>query len=464
MKSDARPARKLLIWILAAGGLAAFGGAMIASTLYRNDKAVASNPQKHVPPVRLAAGSISTLELSSQLVNALGMRTVQVQSAANHERLTLSGKLSFDPDRFVRVHSRFPGEVISLGPVETGGPVAKNQESRPLRVGDRVSKGQLLAVVWSKDIGEKKSDLVDALSSLSVHEAQLAKLVPLEGEVIAGKLVREAERDREADVIQIDRIERTLRSWHVTEAEINVVRDEAAKIHRGESGKNMAADKGWAKVEVRCPFDGTILETNTVPGTMVDTNLDLFKIADLSVLSVLANVYEEDLRILGSLKPEQRSWTIGLTSQPNGPGIRGRFDRIGNTVDPSQHTAIIRGWLDNQDGRLLAGLSITATVELPATSDEVVIPDTALVQEGAQCTVFVAANETGNAVTRRSVALVSRGQDVAYIRSLLTADEQASGCEALKPGEWVVTAGSIELEGALDSALATTHQRDSVKN
>jgi cobalt-zinc-cadmium efflux system membrane fusion protein len=444
--------------------LAVIGGGLAASTWPRNDKAAALNSERPPQPLRLVSGTISTLELSSHLVNALGMRTVQVQSAANHERLTLSGKLSFDPDRFVRVHSRFPGEVISIAHVESGHPAEGNRESRSLRVGDRVTKGQLLAVVSSKDIGEKKSDLVDALSSFYVHEAQLAKLVPLEGEVIAGKQVREAERLKEADVIQIDRIERTLRSWRVTEAEIDAVRNEAVKIHRGDKGADMAADKGWAKVEVRCPFDGTVLETNAVPGVMVDTSLDLFKIADLSVLAVMANVYEEDLRSLDSLKPAQRRWTIALNSQPNAPGILGQFDRIGNTVDPSLHTAMIRGWLDNQDGRLVAGQSISATVELPATTDEVVIPDTALVQDGGQCLVFVADNETGTAVTRRNVAVVSRGQDVAYIRSQPTPEDQAHGCESLEPGEWVVTAGSVELAGALDSALATTPQRESVKN
>ena len=114
--------------------------------------------------------------------------------------------------------------------------------------------------------------------------------------------------------------------------------------------------------------------------------------------------------------PRISGWTIFLKSQTNAPGIPGKFDRIGNIVDPNQHTAAIMGWLDNRDGRLRAGQFITATVDLPASAGEVVIPDAALVQDGAQCLVFVACNETGTEVTRRRVDLVSRGQDVAYIR------------------------------------------------
>jgi cobalt-zinc-cadmium efflux system membrane fusion protein len=161
------------------------------------------------------------------------------------------------------------------------------------------------------------------------------------------------------------------------------------------------------------------------------------------------------LPALDGLRPQQRRWTIYLRSQPNAPGVPGTFDLIGNIVDPSQHTAAVMGWLDNQDGRLRDGQFISAIVDLPATADEVMIPETALVEDGTQCIVFVASSESGKEVTRRKVAVASRGQDVVFVRSDLTAEETASGCEPLKPGEWVVAAGSVELDGALDSALAT---------
>ena len=91
--------------------------------------------------------------------------------------------------------------------------------------------------------------------------------------------------------------------------------------------------------------------------------------------------------------------------------------------------------------------------------------DTALIEEGTQSVVFVAANVSGKVVTRRSVALVSHGQDVAFVRSQPTDQEKAQGCEPLKPGEWVVVAGGMLLDGALDGALATApSERESAKN
>lgn len=354
--------------------------------------------------------------------------------------------------------------MVSIGNIDCTGKSGKAAVARPLRLGDHVGKGQLLAVIWSKDVGEKKSDLVNALSKLYLDEAQLKSLRSLGDQVVGMQKVREAERARESDIIEVDRVERTLRSWRLTETEINGVRAEAEKIHKGDVVSDMAIDKSWAEVEVRSPFEGIVLEKNIVAGDIVDTSLDLFKIADLSVLGVMANVYEEDLPALESLRPDDRRWTVALKSQIDGPGISGTIDLIGNIVDPNQHTAAVMGWLDNKEGRLRAGQFITATVNLPAAAGEVLIPDTAMIEDGSHCIVFVASNASGTEVTRRNIALVSRGQDVAFVRSQPTAEEEAQGCQPLAPGEWVVAAGSIELDGALENALATVPQRESVNN
>ena len=459
----ARPSGKVLVWMLGVVGVAVFIGVLIGSTP-KHSKSTAKGDTTRSFSLRLAPGSTNKLELSQELVASLGMRTVQAKSAESHDHLNLSGSLILDSNRSVRVHARFAGEVVLIGNTQPSRPDGTLGDPRPLRLGDRVKKGQLLAVIWSKDVGEKKSDLVDALSRRFLDDAQLKSLRSLGKDVIAQREVRKAERDLEADIIEVDRVERTLRSWRLTEEEIDVVRAEAKKIHAGVVESDIAIDKSWAEVEVRSPFEGVILEKNIVPGDIIDTNLDLYKIADLSVLGVMANVYEEDLPAIDSLKPEERRWTVFLKSQLNTPGISGTFDLIVNIVDPNQHTAAVMGWLDNRDGRLLVGQFITAVIDLPAPRGEVVLPDTALVQDGSQCVVFIASDEKGLEVTRRNVALIDRGQNVAYIRTEPTPEELAQGCQPLKPGEWVVASGSIELDGALENALVTTPQRGSAQN
>src|SRR5206468_9128358 len=60
-------------------------------------------------------------------------------------------------------------------------PGAEPFQDRPraegeLRFGDFVHKGQLLAVVWSKDLGEKKSELVEGIARLRIDEEKLENL------------------------------------------------------------------------------------------------------------------------------------------------------------------------------------------------------------------------------------------------------------------------------------------------
>src|SRR5262249_27058262 len=159
---------------------------------------------------------------------------------------------------------------------------------RPLRVGDRIRKGQLLAIVWSKDLGEKKSELVDALSRLRADEENLRRLEGLLREsATSERAVRDAERSVESDRIAVERAVRTRRSWRLTEEEIDEARDEADRIRRHVPDRTAAAN--WAKVEVRATQDGTILEKNVTAGDIVDTSADLFKIGDLSRLAVWAH-------------------------------------------------------------------------------------------------------------------------------------------------------------------------------
>ena len=250
----------------------------------------------------------------------------------------------------------------------------------------------MLAVIWSKDVGEKKSDLLNALTKYALDQAQLDRLKALDPGVVPQKTIKEAEREVEGDITATERFERTLRSWRMTDEEIQQVKDEAVRIRHGEFAKNKELERTWAEADVRAPFAGVVLEKNISTGDIVDTNDDLFQVADVSRLGVKADVYEEDLAALQLLAPQQRKWTIHLTAQPNAPSISGTFDTISNIVDPKLHTAAMMGWLDNSDGKLRVGQFITATVDLPSAPDEVSIPEAAILDEGPGSIVFVSSD------------------------------------------------------------------------
>ena len=319
----------------------------------RSGQALAAKPP--VAVAELVADEPHTLRLPPDVVSRLGIQADEVRKAAQPRALTLVGSLALDANRLARVHSRFAGEVaeIGTGPVwPADGPNAGRTTFRQLQMGDRIEKDQLLAVVWCKDLGEKKSELVDALSQLRLDRERLEKLE--EGyrrQAIPEASVRQSRRDVEADVNAVARAERTLRVWRLSDAEIAEVKAEAERISQRQGQRDKDKENRWARVEVRAPFDSVVLERNLAMGDIVDTTADLFKIADLSQLSVWAYVYENHLPALLKL-PQPIPWSVRLKSDPDAPPVSGRIDLIGNLVDPTQHTVLVRGSVENPGERL----------------------------------------------------------------------------------------------------------------
>jgi cobalt-zinc-cadmium efflux system membrane fusion protein len=409
--------------------------------------------------VRLVKGGDDSMTLTPEMVRSFGLRTTEARKSESRAELVLFGSLFIDQTRTMRSHSRFPGEVISIGkvtlpPAEPSADSSSSEavESRPLRVGDFVHKGDLLAIIWSKDVGEKKSDLVDALSKMYLDRDQLKRLKGLEKGIVEMKKIHVAEHDFETDQIAVDRIERTLRSWRLKESEIAAVRDEAEKIHSDQTSHAAPVDKTWAEVDVKAPFDAIIMERNATTGDIVDTDLDLFILADLTTLGVKADAYEEDLPLLEAIPPDERRWKIQVKADAR-PALPGTFDTIGQIINPNDHTAPIIGWVTNPDNTLRGGQFITATIELPSSEDEVAIPRTALIDEGTRSMVFVAKDETGTTVSQRQVAVARPSHDVIYVRSQPTRHELSLGCQPLRPGEWVVSSGTVELASALENLV-----------
>jgi cobalt-zinc-cadmium efflux system membrane fusion protein len=374
--------------------------------------------------------------LPAALVARLGVQMAQARARpAGPRRLELQGALTVAPDRLFRVGSRFPGEVIELVPL--------GDTRRPPRVGDRVTIGQLLAVVWSRDLAQKKSELLDALLKLHLDEEHLRRVE----EMAARGLVPEATLRQQHATVAADktaaaRAELTLLTWRLPEAEIKAIKDEARRLADPKNRRDLNREKEWARVEVPAPADGIVVEKYVAAGHVVETNTDLYKIADLSELAVVAYAPLEDTpTLMQLLSARQRAWTIRDRTDPEAPAVEGTFERIVTPVADAagRERVEVRGRVPNSQGRLLPGRSVTATILLPAPAAEVVVPRTALVEEDGGTFVFVQADPEQPVFTQRRVAVMRRGGDLVHLRA-----------GAVRPGERIVTGGAVELQAALD--------------
>jgi len=430
-------------------------------------------PQADAPPTRRSETKPDTLELLPQTAQAMGIQVAEIEPAPQTAPLRLVGQLYLEGSRLAHVQTVFIGRVVEVGQTTEGG------KSRALRPGDDVEKGQILAKLWSKEVGEKKSDLVDAISKLHWHQNTVNRLKALSGSAVPLARIYEAEQDVRADIIEIERLKRTLLSWQIGEDELAAIETEAeriiAKSHIRDSqpaaptqfpenappvvrrSELMALDKTWAELDIVSPMTGVILEKNFTVGDNIfpEPTQDMFKIADLSRLGVMANVYEEDLPKLVALPPEQRHWKVELLAEPGMPPREGVFETIGNVIDVNQHTAIVKGWLDNPDGNLRVGQFVSTTIDLPNPSGLVMVPISSLIDDGSRTFVFIAADRDRTTLTLREVKLVKRGAVMALLQSRPTSDSSGDGHpRPVAVGELVVTSGVMELSKAMHD-LAT---------
>ena len=181
-------------------------------------------------------------------------------------------------------------------------------------------------------------------------------------------------------------------------------------------------------LQVNASIDGIVVEKMAVRGQMVDAGMKLYRLADLSLVWVLSQVYEQDLAYL---KLGQEA-VVRLSYLPDRE-FRGRVTYIYPTLDEKTRTARVRMEFHNPGFFLKPGMF--ATVELRAELEPaaLLVSDSAVLRSGEKNTVFVALD--GGKFEARVVMLGPRSENNLY--------QIFSG---LNEGERVVTSGQFMLD------------------
>jgi membrane fusion protein, heavy metal efflux system len=335
---------------------------------------------------------------------------------------------------------------------------------REIRSGDKVRKGDLLATFYSVDVGNKKNDLIDAIYQLKLDDI-IMKRWQKESAVVPEINIWTQERTVVGDINAIDRNVSTLRAWGIPEEDIQALRKEAEAVKPDDAEKRLRLrdrsdfDK-WARVEVKVPADGIIIERNlALHEIVVDNTTNLFQVADLGKLFVTANCPEDDLPQLEALQESSHDLIPWTVTTVGAPPMKGFIDDISYLIDPNQHTAVIKGYIENKDAKLRGGQFISATVDLPPPPDVVELPINAVIEDGQQTVVFVQTDAAKEQYTMRRVEVTNRFQYRVFVRSKpfekgeeLSSDDielRLLPKEPLRPGERVLQTGVNELKAVL---------------
>jgi len=183
-------------------------------------------------------------------------------------------------------------------------------------------------------------------------------------------------------------------------------------------------------LQVRAPFSGTTLNANARIGEFTQVGTELYTVADLTTLWVIADIYEKDLQFVHP--PMAATATVSAYA---GMKFRGKLTTLYDVVDEKTRTVKARIEVDNTRGLLKP--EMFATVEILSSSDKarLIIPSTALLGETDNQYVFAEKNDT--TFEQRPVRLGAVTKD--YV-------EVISG---LNEGERVVVQGGFFLKSEL---------------
>jgi hypothetical protein len=176
------------------------------------------------------------------------------------------------------------------------------------------------------------------------------------------------------------------------------------------------------------PARGVVLHKNAIEGAYVKAGSDLFRIADISTIWLLAHIYEYEL-------PYVRLGQKAQISLPYLPGefFEGKLTYIYPYLDQKTRDVKVRLEFPNPGFRLKPEMYANVMIESKLAGERILIPEEAVSRSGKREIVFVDMSE-GKYAPREITAGVSGEKGVVEVKS------------GLLPGEIIVVSGQFMLD------------------
>ncbi len=268
------------------------------------------------------------------------------------------------------------GEVKAIELVTVGAQTSGKIEYLPVKVGQKIKKGELIAQI---DSTTQKNDV----------ESTKAKLTSLQAQLDAAKISRKiAEK-------QFDRMQRLRKRDAASEEDLENANDafEAAKAKVTELEASIAETKlalstaqtnlGYTKITA--PLDGIVVSVPVKTGQTVNANMNtptIVQIADLSKMEILIEISEGDI---GDIKTGARV-TYTVLSDPDNvyettldsidPGLtlltNGEYGEVVGSSEAIYYYG--RLVVPNDDGALRIGMTTQNVIYVDAAENALTLP------------------------------------------------------------------------------------------
>jgi Cu(I)/Ag(I) efflux system membrane fusion protein len=329
-----------------------------------------------------------TVQISPEKQQLIGVKIGTAEMESLEKVIRTVGRVDYDEKRIVTVSPKIGGWIEDLFVDFTG---------------RYVRQGEPLLTIYSPELVSTQEEYLIALRA----KKDLAKSPFPE---VAGSGYSLAESAK-----------RRLKLWDITDDQIRILEE------TGQPKKTLT---------LYSPFSGFVLEKAAYNGMNVMPGMALFKLADLSVVWLYADIYEYELPFirLGQQASIQLSYTPGET-------FTGKAIYIYPSLNPETRTAKVRFEIPNLQGRLKP--EMYANVEIKVhLGQKLVVPEGAIIDTGL-----------------RQMAIVDKGSGYFEPREVKVGAKVENYYEVikgLKAGERVVTSANflIDSESKLKEALA----------
>jgi len=335
------------------------------------------------------SGPAGTVKIDPTVTQDIGVRVSKAERKNLSRAITTVGRITFDETKLVTLHPKVDGWVDKLFVDKTG---------------ESVDRGTMLLAFYSPQLVATQEEYLLALSNWKqLKDSPYADI--REG----SKRLLDSSLDR-------------LRFFDVAEHQIRTLQ----KTH-----------KVYKSMHIHAPAAGVVTKIGVREGAHVTPMSELYQIADLSRVWVLADLYEHEI---GWVKEGDQA-RLSIASLP-GRDFTGKITYIYPYLDPKTRTNKVRIEFDNAEGLLKPDMFGDVSITASSVKPGLYIPREAVLITGKKAHVFVQ-TEPGR-FEPRTVKTGTRTEGLVEI------------LEGVKDGELVVTSGQflIDSESSIREAAA----------
>jgi cobalt-zinc-cadmium efflux system membrane fusion protein len=372
----------------------------------RETKAEARKQEAATEEKEKSKGEADTVEITPEAQQRSGIVVTAAASTPMTQYLQVTGSVQPVDSSIAHIRPPARGRLLEV----------------LVKVGDRVTAGQVLAQLDNIEAGEISAQYNSARAELQKLKIQLgAQQRQVDRNRRLAEIGASPQKDYEFSLAEQQGMEEGIRAQESTIAGLST------RLRRFGINEDGNAPSTTA---IRAPFAGVIIHMAAAPGDVIESGAELFSLANLSTVYVQAQVYEKDL---GQVRVGQTA-SVTVDSYP-GEHVTGSVASISDLIDTQTRTAAVRCQIANPGGRLK--LDMLAIVQFPTSTKRAAlsVPSDAVQTVDGKSVVFIR-----NSPSRFSVRQVETG---------VTSEGRTEIVRGVSAGEPVVSKGAFAVKSVL---------------